>query len=342
MRAVTNLRQRLLHRLTRSLVGETAVLGERPMPLGAESLREMKALFPRPKFFVLGHARSGTTLLARLIRLHPEVHCNWQGHFFSRRGPIPFLTAADFVGWFSAASNRWSEEGENVAILARLVCDFLMERGAEEEEAEIIGDKTPNEDGAASVEWMHAIYPDASVFYIVRDGRDVLVSKRVQSFIDHPEYLEREDLEIRANLREFGEEYLASGRSIFTRAALKELAIGWARDVQESHQRGRELFGERYWALRYEDLLADPEGVMKGAWAHLGASTPSAETVDEIGAEMAVNPASAWHDRAAPELVRSLPRGIAGGWKQVLNRRDQDAIEGIAWDALVEWGYVGD
>jgi hypothetical protein len=337
---VTDLRQRFLNRLARTLIGDTAVLGERPAPLNPEALRAIKARYPRPKFFIIGHARSGTTLLARLTRLHPGVHCNWQGHFFSRRGPLPFLTAADFADWFSAPNNRWTEEGENVSILARLVCDFLMEREADEEGAELVGDKTPNEDGASSVDWMHSIYPDAAVLYIVRDGRDVLVSKRVQAFIDHPEYLRRADLEIRKDLRREGEEYLSSGRSIFTRAALKELATGWAHDVQASHQRGRELFGERYRALRYEDILADPEGEMKAVWSHLGASEPSAEILDRIDEEMTRNPASDWHDRAAPDLVRSLPRGVAGGWRRVLNRRDQEAVEAIAWDTLVEWGYV--
>jgi hypothetical protein len=315
------------------------VLGEFPTPLDLESVREVQAFFPRPKFFILGHARSGTTLLARLTRLHPDIYCNWQGHFFSRRGPIPFLTAADFGDWFGAASNRWTEEGEKVSILVRLICDFLMERGAGQEAA-IIGDKTPNEDGATSMEWMHAIYPDASVLYIVRDGRDVLVSKRIQAFIDHAEYLDREDLEIRERLREKGEQYLTSGGSIFTRSALKDLATGWAQDVQESHKRGRELYGERYRTLRYEDLLADPVSEMRVAWSHLGASTPEREILGQIREEMDRNPAAAWHDQAAPDLVRSLPRGVAGGWKRVLNRRDRDAIETLAWDALVEWGYA--
>jgi hypothetical protein len=49
-----------------------------------EEVAEAKSIFPANKFFVFGHARSGTTLLTRLIRLHPQVHCNYQGHFFTR------------------------------------------------------------------------------------------------------------------------------------------------------------------------------------------------------------------------------------------------------------------
>ena len=50
-----------------------------------EEVREIKQFFPREKFFILGHARSGTTLLMRLARLHPDVHCNYQAHFFTRK-----------------------------------------------------------------------------------------------------------------------------------------------------------------------------------------------------------------------------------------------------------------
>ncbi|HEX9333295.1 MAG TPA: hypothetical protein VF896_15485, partial [Anaerolineales bacterium] len=45
-----------------------------------EEVAEIKQFFPREKFFIFGHARSGTTLLMRLVRLHSEVHCNYQAH----------------------------------------------------------------------------------------------------------------------------------------------------------------------------------------------------------------------------------------------------------------------
>ena len=44
-----------------------------------EEVAQAREFFPLDKFFIYGHARSGTTLLTRLIRLHPEVHCNYQG-----------------------------------------------------------------------------------------------------------------------------------------------------------------------------------------------------------------------------------------------------------------------
>src|SRR4030065_526639 len=54
-------------------------------PITPEEVAEIRQFFPREKFFIFGHARSGTTLLMRLARLHPEVHCNYQAHFFTRQ-----------------------------------------------------------------------------------------------------------------------------------------------------------------------------------------------------------------------------------------------------------------
>ena len=48
-----------------------------------EEVAEIKKFFPREKFFIFGHARSGTTLLMRLARLHPKC-MQLSAHFFTR------------------------------------------------------------------------------------------------------------------------------------------------------------------------------------------------------------------------------------------------------------------
>ena len=68
------------------LKGEAKRKNRNPIPaITLEEVAEIKQFFPREKFFIFGHARSGTTLLVRLARLHPEVHCNYQAHFFTRK-----------------------------------------------------------------------------------------------------------------------------------------------------------------------------------------------------------------------------------------------------------------
>jgi hypothetical protein len=74
-----------------------------------EEVVEIKQFFPREKFFIFGHARSGTTLLMRLARLHPEVHCNYQAHFFTRQPLLKSLVnTPEAEKWLTRKSNRWN------------------------------------------------------------------------------------------------------------------------------------------------------------------------------------------------------------------------------------------
>ena len=64
-----------LHLLLRGEKGGPShtTAGTRTVPaLTLEEASEARQFFPLPKFFIFGHARSGTTLLTRLVRLHPR------------------------------------------------------------------------------------------------------------------------------------------------------------------------------------------------------------------------------------------------------------------------------
>ncbi len=102
--------------------------------ISSEEVAEAKAFFPMEKFFIFGHARSGTTLLTRLVRLHPEVHCNYQAHFFSRPPFLEGLVADNEVAkWFTRSSNRWNRKRDISPVVLRAVSDFILERDARKE-----------------------------------------------------------------------------------------------------------------------------------------------------------------------------------------------------------------
>ena len=134
-------------------------------PLSAEQVVEIKEFFPMEKFFIYGHARSGTTLLARLIRLHPEVHCNWQAHFFTRKPLLKSLVdSAEMEEWLTRRSNRWNDGEDLSPLVMRAAADYIMESDAKRAGAEkhIVGDKSPNSlNDGESVRLLHAVYPDA-------------------------------------------------------------------------------------------------------------------------------------------------------------------------------------
>jgi hypothetical protein len=111
----------------------------------SEEIAEVRQFFPRDKFFIFGHARSGTTLLARLVRLHPEVSCNWQAHFFTRQPLLKSLVnTPEAEEWLTRKSNRWNRGGDLSTVVLRAVADFIIEREAAKEGKDIVGDKSPS------------------------------------------------------------------------------------------------------------------------------------------------------------------------------------------------------
>src|SRR5690349_1126298 len=178
---------------------------------------EIRQFFPREKFFIFGHARSGTTLLMRLARLHPEVHCNYQGHFFTRQPLLKSLVnTAEAEEWFTRKSNRWNQGRDLSAVVLRASADFILERDAAREGKMIVGDKSPSSTiHGQAVRDMNAVYPDAKLVYLVRDGRDVLISERFRNFVEESKFLSNEDKRIIEDLRKDPVPFTDGTRSIF-------------------------------------------------------------------------------------------------------------------------------
>jgi hypothetical protein len=310
-------------------------------PISAEEVAEAKEFFPREKFFIYGHARSGTTLLARLIRLHPEVHCNYQAHFFTRPPLLQSLVAdTEVKKWLTRRSNRWNRGRDLSPVVLRAVSDFILEREAQQVGKPIVGDKSPSSllDGEA-VHLMRKVYPDARLIYIVRDGRDTAISRRFQSFVDSPHRLSKEDLRIRAEFARRPAPFMHGERSIFTEKGIRQAAEGWVKNVLETNQAGQELYGSRYASLRYEDLLECPWDEMSRLWSFLDAATTDPGLEEALMAELQENPDADWQHQKANEIAQSLQKGQHGSWREMFTPRDHQIFQEIAAETLKQWGY---
>jgi hypothetical protein len=324
---------------------------QREVPaITAAEVAEVKAFFPLEKFFIFGHARSGTTLLTRLVRLHSKVHCNYQAHFFTRPPLLEALVSGEEVGaWLSRRSNRWNQGGDLSPLVLRAVSDFIMERDARRVGKGgadcLVGDKSPNSllDDEA-VRLLVKVYPDARLIFIVRDGRDAVISHRFQAFVDNPQGLAPEDRRLREGFARNPEPFLNGQRSIFTENSLRQEAIRWKHNVVETDRIAMELLGERYIHLRYEDLLRHPHEEMGRLWQFLGVDrgVPNADTtgLDEaLDAELKQNPDADWQQQKAGEIASALQKGKRGAWREVLTLRDREIFNAIAGDTLAAWDY---
>jgi hypothetical protein len=325
------------------LTGQLPTSAAREVPaISADEVAEFKTFFPLEKFFIFGHARSGTTLLTRLMRLHPEVHCNYQGHFFTRKPTLEaFVDRKDIELWLTRRSNRWNRGRDLSPIMLRAAVEYVMEREARQEGARIVGDKSPNAllNGEA-VRRMHKIFPDGTLIFIVRDGRDAAISHRFQAFIDAQVHLSKQDWAIRAEFERDFEPFMRGERSIFTSQGIRRAAQSWVHNLIETDQEGKKLFGnEQYTSVRYEDLVKTPWEQMQTLWGFLGAdvSLPDLQTL--LTEELDSNPDAKWQQQKAGELVEPLKKGKSGSWRELFTERDRTVFKEVAGELLIEWGY---
>ena len=316
--------------------------------ISADEVAEARLFFPMEKFFIYGHARSGTTLLTRLVRVHPQVYCNYQAHFFSRPPLLQSLvTDAEVTEWLARRSNRWNRGRDLSPVVLRATADFIMERDARKAGKTITGDKSPNSllDGDA-VRLLVRVYPDARLIFIIRDGRDAAISHRFQAFIDNPQSLSRADLQIRQDFTHNPEPFLNSQRSIFSEKVLRQAALGWVKNVQETNQAGLELLPETYQTLRYEDLLKVPHREMSQVWSFLGADLAAPGLFEALDEELQQNPDADWQQQkagdiaGAMQLYPTVQKGKSGSWQNILTSQDKRLFWEIAGETLTAWGYA--
>jgi LPS sulfotransferase NodH len=345
MPAKTDFKQRLKLAARLLLYGQAPQEKREAIPaISPEEVAEVRQFFPMDKFFIYGHARSGTTLLTRLVRLHPEVHCNYQGHFFTRPPLLKSLVADPQVGsWLARRSNRWNHGRDLSPLVLRAVSDFIMERDARQEGKRIVGDKSPNSllDGEA-VKLLHDVYPDGRLIFIVRDGRDTAISHRFQAFIDSPQNLPHADLQIREAFTRNPESFMNGSRSVFTEKGIRQAAEGWVHNVRETNRTGSELFGEHYISLRYEDLLKDPWGEMCRLWQFLGVEPEKDHLEAALRAELQDNPDADWQQEKDSQIASPLNKGKAGSWQSMFTPRDREIFKQVAGETLVAWSYEKD
>lgn len=114
-------------------------------------------------FFMRGHPRSGTNWLGAILNLHPQVYCHGEFHLEDIRFAIDLLQA-----------KPWQTTGrEPVRTLLDecfhdMVRRVLLTLKPRKPMAVWIGDRTPR--------GLRPLLPDSPVIWIIRDGRDVLVS----------------------------------------------------------------------------------------------------------------------------------------------------------------------
>jgi len=222
------------------------------------------AIFPGVSpIFVVGAPRSGTTLLARILDSHPRLAIADELIYFDilleARSVVPELDTPERIERFFELLPRmdhvryWRGVDEVLAEVKRRLLDdptpsypllylLLMQVYAERQGAARFGEKTPW--NVRHLDEIVALFPDARIVHMVRDPRAQVASRR---------------------------KLPRSSRDVVSHA------LKWRLDLAAAGQfaRGPRATEENYMELRYEDLVTDPEQMVRNLCSFIG------ETFDE-------------------------------------------------------------
>ena len=196
------------------------------------------------------------------------------------------------------------------------------------------------------LEEINAIFPEAKVVHIIRDGRDVAVSRMHHDWnrqrpAEEGGLLTPEDLDKRDRYRQGPEDFLRSGESIFIEQRLARLATLWNSNVGPALRDGPAILGGKYLEVRYEDLLGKPEKEAARVFRFLGVQEDE-KIVGRCVEKTSFEKRAGGRERGQEDSTSAVRKGVAGDWKNVFTGRDRTIYKEIAGDLLVRLGYEND
>jgi hypothetical protein len=189
-------------------------------------------LSDRP-IFVVGSPRSGTSLMSEMIDGHPNIFApHWETGLFARY--------EDMLGGHLAhvlKNNKAAFPLDRADIVAwmRASVESLFTRFAEKTGKWRWAEKTPAH--LFHMKLMHEMFPGAYFIHMIRDGRDVVRSLRNMPWAPH---------QLRWGIKR------------------------WMTSIEQGRRIARELPAGQYTEVRYEKLIADPQGELERLCAFFG------------------------------------------------------------------------
>ncbi|MBN1954000.1 MAG: sulfotransferase [Anaerolineae bacterium] len=276
----------------------------------------MSALSETP-FFIVGHPRSGTTLLRFLLGSHPRLYIPEETGF------IPFLVkrrqldaelslaqAQRVVARIGRLNHLWRDMVTDLpafyAALPRptlaFVLDDLYRRQIAAHGAVRWGDKTPLY--VRYIPTIERIFADAQFIHVIRDGRDAALSA-LHKWPERRTYMD-----------------------------LYYLLKQWVNNVEAGRAAGQRLGDARYIEVRYEELVQQPLAALERVADFLGERFHPA-MLDHTQLAREVGPGPQGHT----EVQRPISTGSVGRWRSQMTPFERKMAERIAGETLAALGY---
>ena len=273
------------------------------------------------KFFVVrGFMKSGTNWLCRLLNLHPDISCAGEFHWQNIAGP--FVSTLEQSNLFNQKTGLRHEMWMRMDRMMK-ECMVL----ANHPDATWIGDRTP-------AHIAPSVVMDARIFNLIRDGRDVLIS-RAYHFFNFPKVFPKyaEMPENKRRLREFKLDshfFIKNPDELLgCTEFVEESAHYWAEAITLDDNVTKDLPDGRVLRVFYEDLHRDIEQQRKRLYEFL-------EVDPDQAAELSFNTEPGFKKEIPNRFLR---KGAVGDWKNYMTPAAMDGFLKHAGDVMEKLNY---
>lgn len=276
----------------------------------------------RGPIFIVGHWRSGTTLLSVMLDRHSAIAVTPETHFVEQMAPRfspswpnaeerPETGPLDFIARMLNDTRLADLRLEPARVLECLgerpltpesVFDSILRCYAISHNKPLVAEKTPGH--LHYLDLLLRWFPEARFVWVVRDGRDAVRSMRRLPWVSLP---------------------------------LWDLCLRWRRNMKEL-RRFERLYPQRIHRVRFESLLEHPDREIARLCAFLGvrfeplhAQAPSRPTPSSVVPHWELD----WKGRATTPIDRSR----LAAWREEADEREVRLMECLMGQQLDALGY---
>lgn len=273
-------------------------------------------------FFVCGAPKSGTTWIQRMLDAHPQVCCSGEGHFIEKF-TVPMADVVRNYNAQMAVVGRNVYESKpyypelNQADFDELARAFILSRlklRVSDPGVRAVGDKTPRY--ALYLRQLSRLFPEARFIEIVRDPRDVAVSR-----LHHAG---------RVGVKEA----LVAG-SERRAEQIRVTCEDWTRCVRAVADFAAQ-HPQQIVSVRYADALGAPHEVARRLFGFLGVDTDPALLSQVV--ETTSFAAQTGRAAGTEDVNAFMRKGVAGDWKRMLQPAEAATIEAACGDLMALHG----